>query len=140
MKSLGYLWLALLSALCTSVYAGTCASPDKSIESFLVRFAGEKAFQRDRIVYPMRIKYMPPGSEDWKTERWPRSRVDKIDWPLFLSQAELKSSGYEQTIKRHNDNHVTVRHDSGGDAYVRVFEFRNLKGCWNLVFLADYSL
>ena len=140
MKTLGYFWLALLSVFPTSIGASTCVAPDKNIDTFLIRFAGEKEFQRNRVVYPMRIKYKPANSEKWITERWPRARIDKVDWPLFLSKEELKRSGYEQTITRHNDNHVTVRHDSGGDAYVRIFEFRNLNGCWNLAYLADYSL
>jgi hypothetical protein len=140
MKVLVFLWLVLLAGFSPSISANTCDTPDKSIESFLVRFADDKAFQRNRIIYPMRIKYMPPTSGNWVTERWPRARVDKIDWPLFLSHVELKRWGYTQTIKRHSNTHVTVRHDSGGDAYVRIFEFRNLSGCWNLVYLADYSL
>lgn len=117
-----------------------CRELDTSLESFLVRFADDKAFQLDRIAYPLRMKYTPPASERSVLEKWPRSRVEKIDWPLFLSVAELTRWKYVQTVQMISPDKAVVKHDSGSDNYFRTFIFRNRGGCWYLEHVSDNSL
>lgn len=117
-----------------------CPKADISLDAFLVSFAQDKSFQLDRVIYPLWIKYTPTESEAPTAERWSRSRLEKIDWPLFLSQAELKRWRYVQTVKINSAVKATVKHDSGTDSYLRTFTFTNKGGCWYLERLTDESL
>lgn len=132
-------WLMLVGMPLANA-SDLCPTTDISLDAFLVRFAHDKAFQLDRVIYPLWIKYTPPASETPIVERWSRARLEKIDWPLFLPQAELKRWRYAQTVSIKSATKAIVKHNSGTDSYLRVFTFKYKSGCWYLERFTDESL
>ena len=81
-----WLTIAVLLAVPSTSWAATsCARPDTAFDKFLTQFANDRAFQLERIVFPLRV--VVGDAKAPANEKWDRQRVTKLPPPLLVPRA-----------------------------------------------------
>lgn len=120
---------------CASWAATSCARPDTAFDTFLTQFANDRAFQLERIVFPLRV--FVGDAKAPASEKWDRPRVTKLPPPLLVPRAELRAQGLKQSARQVDSKRIEVVQSAAGAAAVRrLFMFELRSKCW---YLASYT-
>lgn len=122
-------FLPLLAASSPTAFAVVqCPSPDRSFKTFLHRFEEDIEFQRTRFVLPLVSRSGKCTMTDTKVELWDLERIQRLDYPLILSQQGKKTGKATESVvlstKRYaevfQDGPSESVHDHGTIAFVRA--------------------
>ena len=130
--------LGILMALAIPRVTVAAESAD-TFDAFLKRFVADNRFRLQRTTYPLAAHLGNACEEDWKTEKWPRSRVEKENLKP-LSVAELAANGLSQEIKKISATRIEVfQFRDEADSYLVTYRFELKKGSWVLAWFEEGS-
>jgi len=127
----------LLVAPGASWAAAACPRPDTAFDAFLTKFASDRAFQLERIVYPLHVLLGDAMAKSSVSEKWDRQRVGALKAPLLLPRSELGAHGLKQSARVLDSKKIEVTQfgaEASATRHLYVFELRSK--CW---YLASYS-
>ena len=118
-----------------------CPVPDKSFQSFLVRFSEDTQFREGRITFPVVYRRGRFENSDLQLQLWEAARVAALGSPLIMSLAQRRERDVVQELRLVARDYAEVyHHKREGDSYEVLFSFRRIAGCWFLEGLHDTSL
>jgi len=122
--------------------AGTpCEKADTSFAKFLRQFGENKQFQKRRIVLPLVARFGDYQMVAPEVKLMSSSELEKLDYPLFRSNEEMKRDGVAQSVLLSTKRYAEVVQDQAdADSDRILFKFRSIGGCWFLEELHDKSL
>jgi hypothetical protein len=141
MKVLLAIALALFVTASASATGTSCAKADASFGDFLRRFGENKQFQKQRIVLPLVARFGDYQVADPQIKLLSSSELDKLDYPLFRSNSEMRRDAIAQSVLLATKRYAEVIQDQDeADSDRVLFKFRSIGGCWFLEELHDTSL
>lgn len=118
----------------------TSITTEESFDTFLENFSRKPTFQRQRVMFPLRVSVLAPTESGMEVvdEKITYQEWTLLDFAYDSTYATRQMDGFEQRIRVYNDS--TIIEQSGVDNGIYVnYYFVKKDGKWFLESFSDVS-